>query len=89
MIYGIVHWNMNWFRKKQLPSLNPIYTQIYDNEQVWSVKLSFADSPINDGYEAIVAVSFLVNWAPHEKLKKGFIFNIYDGKHIIGYCEII
>ncbi len=89
----LIKWDETIFvSEKELPNSKKLYTQLYDfpnNGDAWTLVVELEETPKQQGVLCFGKVYFLVCDAPSNVLIKGFVFNFYDGRNIIGTCEIL
>lgn len=86
----IIQWKKEVFEagKRKIPASLTLHSYIVVEQNAWSVVFNFDVAPHAQGYETVGTVKFLVENAPHEILKSGFEFPLYDGPTTIGLCII-
>jgi hypothetical protein len=56
----------------------------------WSVELRFEEPPPEQGTrESHAHVRFPVDGAPHERLREGVVFGLYEGPHKVADIEVV
>ena len=56
----------------------------------WSVELRFDEPPPEQGtQESSARVRFLVDEAPHNRLHRGAVFNLYEGPQRVADIEVV
>lgn len=57
--------------------------------EAWSVVIEFEEAPTKQGNPSKGMAKFLVDNAPHERLKSGETFELYEGKEQVALVTIL
>jgi hypothetical protein len=55
----------------------------------WSVVCRFDEPPAVQGSPSLARVRFLADAAPHERLKPGVLFSLYEGRTDVATVELL
>lgn len=86
---------VNWIGKEGRLPMGLRYSTVSkfkeDNwdKEAWSIVLDFDETPAKQGNPSKGKARFLSDDAPHERLKEGDIFELYEGKEKIAIVKII
>lgn len=58
-------------------------------EQAWSVNIRFGSPPTDQGNPSLGTAEFLSEDAPHERLRTGTFFELYEGPRLTAVVEVL
>jgi len=58
-------------------------------EQAWSVSIRFDSPPTDQGNPSLGIAEFLSDDAPHERLRAGTFFELYEGPRLTAVVEVL
>jgi hypothetical protein len=61
----------------------------WPTKEGWSIVLDFDRPPVEDPSASSARVSFLMDSAPHDRLRPGRLFDFYEGARKIAIVEVL